>query len=65
MGDISKLAIQALRTIGSAKVTADEVIYIQNLLRKEKPTHLEHDFYLAPNWIKEIIRPILKDMKNE
>lgn len=65
VGDISKLAIQALRTIGSAKVTADEVIYIQNLLRKEKPTHLEHDFYLAPNWIKEIIRPILKDMKNE
>ncbi len=65
VGDISKLAIQALRTIGSAKVTSDEVIYIQNLLRKEKPTHLEHDFYLAPNWIKEIIRPILKDMKNE
>ena len=65
VGDISKLAIQALRTIGSAKVTSDEVIYIQNLLRKEKPTHLEHDFYLAPNWIKEIIRPILKELKNE
>ena len=65
VGDISKLAIQALRTIGSAKVTSEEVIYIQNLLRKEKPTHLEHDFYLAPNWIKEIIRPILKELKNE
>lgn len=65
VGAISKLAIQALRSISAAKVTTEEIQYIQNLLRKEKPTHLEHDFYLAPTWIKEIMRPILKEMKHE
>jgi predicted transcriptional regulator of viral defense system len=63
VGQISKLAIQALRSIGSTKVTPTEILQIQNLLRKEKPTHLEHDFYLAPTWIKEIMRPILKELK--
>jgi hypothetical protein len=63
IGEISKLVIQALRSIGSAKATPEEILQIQNLLRKEKPTHLEHDFYLAPAWIKEIMRPILKELK--
>lgn len=65
IGKISKLVIQALRSIGSEKTTEEEVSQIYNLLRKEKPTHLMHDFNLAPNWIKEIIRPILNEMKNE
>lgn len=63
-GQISRLAIQALRTLGNTKVTEDQIGHIQQLLRKEKPTHLEHDFYQAPIWIKEIIRPILNEMKN-
>jgi len=63
IGEISKLATQALRSIGSTKVTPEEIQKIQNLLRKEKPTHLEHDFYLAPTWIKEIMRPILIELK--
>ena len=65
IGEISKLVIKALRSIGSDKVTPKEILQIQNLLRKEKIKHLEHDFNLAPTWIKEIIRPILKELKNE
>jgi hypothetical protein len=65
IGEISRLVIQALRTIGVQKVTDEEIKKIQQLLRNEKPTRLEHDFYLAPNWIREIMKPILKEFKHE
>jgi hypothetical protein len=65
IGEISRLVIQALRTIGIQNVTKEEIKKIQQLLRQEKPTHLEHDFYLAPNWIREIMKPILKELKHE
>ena len=48
VGEISRLVIQALREIGKEKTTQHEIEQIQQLLRKEKPTRLEHDFYLAP-----------------
>jgi predicted transcriptional regulator len=59
-GEISKLAIQALRTIGKDKVTPEEIDKIQELLRKENPVHLQNDYKLAPEWIRKIIKPILK-----
>jgi len=65
IGEISKLAIQALRTIGKTKVTPEEIAKIQDLLRKEKPARLKHDLFLAPAWIQEIIRPVLKELQNE
>lgn len=65
VGEISKLAIQALRSIGKENVTADEIDKIQILLRKEKPTRLEHDIRMAPAWIKEIMKPILKELADE
>lgn len=65
IGEISKLAIQALRTIGKTKITPEEITKIQDLLRKEKPPRLKHDLFLAPAWIQEIIRPVLKEAKNE
>ena len=65
VGEISRLVIQALREIGKDKITEQEIEYLQQLLRKEKPTRLEHDFDLAPTWIREIMRPILKETKNE
>jgi len=65
VGEISRLVIQALRTIGIDKITEDEIEKIQLLLRKEKKTKLEHDIRLAPSWIREIIWPVLKNMKNE
>ncbi len=65
VGEISGLAIQALRTIGKDKVTEDEIKKIQELLKKEKPTRLEHDMRLAPAWIREIMKPVLKHPANE
>ena len=59
IGEISKLAIQALRSIGKENVTTVEIQKIQELLKKEKPTHLQHDIRLAPEWIRQIMKPIL------
>ena len=65
VGEISRLAIQALRTIGKENVTEDEIKKIQQLLMKEKKTKLEHDIRLAPTWIREIMKPILKAKVND
>ena len=60
-GPISKLVIQALKAIGKDKVDSDEERRIIELLRKEKPGHLEHDILLAPEWIRKIMRRAQKD----
>jgi len=60
IGEISTLAIQALRTIGKDNVTVKEIEKIQQLLKKEKLTHLQYDYRLAPEWIRKIMQPALK-----
>lgn len=65
VGEISRLVIQALRTIGKDKITEDEIKKVQHLLEKEKKTKLEQDVRLAPAWIRDIIQPILKKWNNE
>lgn len=65
VGEISGLAIQALKEIGKEKVLDKEIKHIQELLKKEKPTRLEHDIRLAPAWIREIMKPVLKSIGNE
>lgn len=65
VGEVSGLAIQALRTIGKENVTKEEIKKIQQLLKKEKRTKLEHDIRHAPAWIREIMKPILKHARNE
>jgi len=57
IGDISKLVIQALKTIGKDKVTDYELHKIKELLKQEKPYHLQHDLKIAPEWIRKLIRP--------
>ena len=64
IGKISRLAIQALKSIGKENVTQKEIEHIQNVLMKEKITHLEHDLRIAPAWIKEIIRYSLEKLKS-
>lgn len=64
IGEISKLAIQALKTIGQNNVTQEQIEKIQLLLKKEKRTHLEHDIRLAPEWIRKIMLPVLKELSN-
>jgi len=65
VGKISKLVIQALRTIGKKNITDDEIRQFQHILKHEKPTHLEHDIWLAPAWIREIMKSSLKSETNE
>ena len=65
VGEISRLAIQALRTLGKDNATDEEILHIQNLLKMEKPTRLEYDIRLAPAWIREIMKPALKQQNNE
>lgn len=61
LGELSRLAIQALRTIGEKNVTPEQIEKIRNLLKKEKTTLLQHDMKLAPAWIRKIIRPVLNE----
>lgn len=61
IGEISRLAIQALRTIGKNKVTPEEIDKIRLVLKNEKTIHLQHDIRLAPEWIRIIIQPVLKE----
>ena len=64
IGKISRLAIQALKSIGKENVTQTEIEQIQNALLKEKISYLEHDLRIAPAWIKEIIRFSLQKLKD-
>ena len=65
IGEISKLAIQALRTIGKDKVKAEEIKKIKELLKKENNYHLQHDLRLAPEWIRKLIGSIKTVKPNE
>lgn len=57
IGEISRLVIQALRTIGKNNVTENEMRVIRERLADEKPYHLQHDIKLAPEWIRQLMRP--------
>ncbi len=55
IGEISTLAIQALRTIGKDQATDLELKQINKILKNENPKHLQHDLQLAPVWIRKLI----------
>jgi len=57
IGDISKLAIQALRSIGKNKASDKELSEIRELLKQEQSYHLRHDLKIAPEWIRELLKP--------
>jgi len=65
IGELSKLAIQALRTIGKDKVTETEIQKIREILKNEKPYHLQHDLKLAPEWIRKLLWPSINSITNE
>ena len=64
IGKISRLAIQALKSIGKENVSQVEIEQIQEALMKEKISYLEYDLRIAPAWIKEIIRYPLEKLKS-
>lgn len=55
VGEISTLAIQALRTIGKDQATTEEIKQIKKILKNENPKHLQHDLQLTPVWIRKLI----------
>jgi len=59
IGDISGLAIQALKEIGKDNVTENEKRMILEHLKNEDKYRLEHDIRLAPEWIRIIMRQAL------
>jgi hypothetical protein len=59
-GEISSLALQALREIGIDQITIDEEKKIIEVLKKETPSNLVHDIQLAPVWIKKIMQKAVK-----
>jgi hypothetical protein len=63
IGKISRLAIQALKSIGEKNVRQEEIEQIQKALLQEKKVYLEHDLRVAPAWIKKIIRYSLEKLK--
>ncbi len=65
IGEIDRLVVQALRTIGKDKVASEEIEKLQQLLKKEKLSCLQHDIKTAPEWIRKIMLPILKQKTNE
>jgi len=58
-GQISHLAIQALRVIGKNNVTVKEIRQIQHALKFETKENLTHDIKLAPVWIQNIMQVTL------
>jgi len=65
IGDISKLVIQALRTIGKDKLTDRELQLVREQLKQEKPYQLQHDIKVAPEWIRQILRPLNQTDSND
>lgn len=54
-GEISGLAIQALKTLGQHKVEEGISAKISSILKKEKKENILHDAKLAPAWINKIL----------
>jgi hypothetical protein len=54
-GEISGLAIQALKTIGQNKVDAETIEKIQAILKNEKKENIINDAKLSPAWINKIL----------
>lgn len=63
-GEISGMAIQALKTIGKENVTKEEIEKIQRALQNEKNIYLNHDIRLAPEWIRGIFSPVLNSKRS-
>lgn len=59
-GEISSLAIQALKTIGQNKVDDDTLKKLNVILEKERKENILHDAKLAPAWINKILMQAIR-----
>lgn len=60
IGEISTLAIQALKEIGQKNVDEEILQQLNSVLRKETEENILHDAKLAPAWINKILKQSLK-----
>lgn len=58
-GEISSLAIQALKTIGQNKVDEKTIEKIQAILKKENKENIINDAKLSPAWINKILMQVI------
>jgi hypothetical protein len=59
-GEISGLAIQALKSIGQDKIEDNILTRLRTILKKEKKEVILHDAKLAPAWINKILMSATK-----
>lgn len=59
-GEISTLAIQALKEIGQKNVDDEILKQLNTVLKKETEENILHDSKLAPAWINKILKQSLK-----
>jgi Family of unknown function (DUF6088) len=59
-GEISGLAIQALKSIGQYKIENNGLTKLLTILKKEKKENILHDAKLAPAWINKILMNAIK-----
>ena len=60
-GQVSRLVIQALKTVGQGKLRESEEKKILELLKKEDVKILKHDIALTPVWIQKIMKKALNN----
>lgn len=59
-GEISSLAIQALKTIGQNKIDEKTIEKIQAILKNEKKENIINDAKLSPAWVSKILMPVIE-----
>lgn len=59
-GEISTLAIQALKEIGQKNINEEFLQQLNIVLKKESKENILHDAKLAPAWINKILKQSLK-----
>jgi ribosomal protein S19E (S16A) len=58
-GEISRLVIQALKTLGKGNVSQQDEEKIIDVLKNERHGDLIHDIGVAPEWIQQIMKKAL------
>ena len=59
-GEISGLAIQALKTIGQNRADGKTIEKFQAILKNEKKENIIHDAKLSPVWVNKILMQVIE-----
>jgi hypothetical protein len=59
-GELSSLAIQALKTIGQSKIDEKTIEKIQGILKQEKKENILNNAKLSPAWINKLLMQVIE-----